>query len=836
MALPSPTLTNPDMILPDSLPSPESSLSNPRQRQRPPSPPQIENSEYGRPRSALDEGSSIKDATCAMHDPSPNSTLRHHDGSTRLRSSSERRNNGIVLENNRLSYQTDGAIPFASSPTLLDDPKDYQQRIYTESTQGDYNNGEGTYSTPAILEEDENDPNSHAAMTKRAEEILAIAKKRLNVSTDVSDAVSMLISLQNMEGNLSRARSTLQARPSSSMSSFANRGPEPVSLYTIPNKGRNPSEYTPAKHRQANIPILDESKQGHLRVFSETSVPSSLQTGLPNGYSTEGAAEGADVQERHSEPNRVWFWTGLTRNTSLNHTNRHARGLQALNEDGPAPQSFEPQAIREEANEEEGEAVDMQSPNVADFHAQYSLPATGLTRARSTAQMQDIREQMQDLKGKISTLKQRAREDKMRRRSEQSLRTPSPFTAATEWYTEGALSEGTQRETHHIEVKKDDKPLHLVKTLERDVQDDSSHIHSTHNHIPALESKKPLLDERQLEKVIQPNSTTLLDHSQAETGIVDGVPGQRDRLILVDEPSGTRNNGIDGDQLSVEEPLVEDLETREDSLYGDQDYHETSTSPIVDRHEDRPDAFDYEHFVLNSAFGTYSGIGVRRSSSRRKRADSQTSGSSVETTKPRNSTSDVQQEDTLANGNHARQNSIDSVSTDNTFATADEGRESDENPDDWTFGQTMAGSRQPDNIRRHIPKGSIESTKDGARTKLSHTNGIVKRAASVQKNQINGVTYKVSSNENGIPPQAPPDLLTVLSATRSWQEGAPPARLDLGDRDAELVERLVKSLAKVCSEVRTSGPDGSKYEARVFRRKLDAARRVLDGEMNGEAF
>lgn len=67
------------------------------------------------------------------------------------------------------------------------------------------------------------------------------------------------------------------------------------------------------------------------------------------------------------------------------------------------------------------------------------------------------------------------------------------------------------------------------------------------------------------------------------------------------------------------------------------------------------------------------------------------------------------------------------------------------------------------------------------------------------------------------------------------EEAGPASSLQLGDRDEELVERLVKSLAKVCGHVHESGAEGSQYEARVFRRKLDAARRVLDGEMNGEA-
>lgn len=106
------------------------------------------------------------------------------------RSSLERGDDRNAFEKNRLSYQHGGEVPFASSPTLHEDPSGFGQRIYTDSTQGDYENGEGTYSTPAILEEDENDPYSHAAMTRRAEEILANAKKRLTVSFRVGSRVS----------------------------------------------------------------------------------------------------------------------------------------------------------------------------------------------------------------------------------------------------------------------------------------------------------------------------------------------------------------------------------------------------------------------------------------------------------------------------------------------------------------------------------------------------------------------------------------------------------------------------------------------------------------------
>ena len=45
---------------------------------------------------------------------------------------------------------------------------------------------DNTYKTPSILEEDEDDPNSHMGMSRRAEEILAIAKRRLTVAIPAS--------------------------------------------------------------------------------------------------------------------------------------------------------------------------------------------------------------------------------------------------------------------------------------------------------------------------------------------------------------------------------------------------------------------------------------------------------------------------------------------------------------------------------------------------------------------------------------------------------------------------------------------------------------------------
>lgn len=620
-----------------------------------------------------------------------------------------------------------------------------------------------------------------------------------------------------MEGNLSRARSTLEHRPSSSMSTLSGRGAEPVSLYTLPKKGRSPSGFSPSKHRQANLPMLTEHQQGHSRVFSETSVPSTLQT-APNGHSPEDQNKhphsgDSGAKERNSEPNRNWFWNGLTRNTSLNHTARH-NGLQPLNEDGPAPDSFEQTSQTNELRDDE--TFDLEPSPKATTSEASNLPTAGLTRARSTTQMRDLRDQMQDLKGKISTLKQRAKEDNLRRRSLQNMRTPSPFTAAEQWYTGQPVVEAGQSSAQGFELE--ERP----KIPDAGGPHNAAAPEELENVLAATDSDLPkqngdLDTERSRSKPTSQKQESTPRSSQIESITYHRSPIQSpaERLVIVDDPSPVDSDG------------------KEDSLYGDQDYHEMTTEPVVERHEDRPDAFDYEHFILHSAMGSYSGVGVRRSSSMRKRRDSDSSASSVETTKPRSSTGEVNGHTTNGNessssGSHVRKVSVESVSTVNTFATATEGKVSsasdDDDDDDWTPRQTMAGSWQPES-KKHKVNGINGSPKGKSKKHIASA-------------------YKAFRNDarppggKALPTQSADPLSYITSIARpdSPEKSGPVKFLQIGDRDRELIERLVESLARVCADLHKLGAEGTVYEARVCRRKLDTARRMLDGEVNGEAF
>lgn len=114
--------------------------------------------------------------------PFRHGVLSRLDDPTRATSNSERENEKIKYEHALLSYRPNLDVPIASSPTLEDEHGRDAKSSKIKLSEDEVSTASADYNSPAILEEDENDPYSHAAMTVRAEEILANAKKRLLVS------------------------------------------------------------------------------------------------------------------------------------------------------------------------------------------------------------------------------------------------------------------------------------------------------------------------------------------------------------------------------------------------------------------------------------------------------------------------------------------------------------------------------------------------------------------------------------------------------------------------------------------------------------------------------
>lgn len=467
---------------------------------------------------------------------------------------------------------------------------------------------------------------------------------------------------------------------------------------------------------------------------------------------------------------------------------------------------------------------------------------------------------MQDLKGKISSLKQKAREDSLRRRSLQSLRTPSPFTAAEQWYT------GTSDpiSAHQNEVAEAPSIRDSTQIAELDLTNEDA-LHKP-GHTGTLRSgpdQQHGIKSRQ--DVDQINATRKEDdivpdpyRGSSESYSISGSAAHEELELLetkfhdVEEPE--MRNAYDEGSDSEDRHRNNNHEAEEGNIRQDapveQIRHHTSRSPIGERHEDRPDAFDYEHFFLHSGISHDSTADLSRTSSH-------SSMYSEVTTKPTNSMTEEPSEndecdygigpdETLAGSDactniHLRQNSGGSISTVATFATATEGREPDDErgEDGWIGRRPMAGNwpleslskRMLDHNRRDAPRFPGLKQARGTGVAMKHPPS---------------TTYPARSSSLSTPTQpfvgaSPPSsssfgLLSTLSASTPTQEGVSATTLQLRDGDKGLVERLIRSLFNVCVHLHAGSVEGERYENKVWRRRLDAARRVLDGDIHGEAF
>lgn len=651
-----------------------------------------------------------------------------------------------------------------------------------------------------------------------------------------------------MENNLNRARSGLNGRPSSSMSSFITRDHEPVSLYTIPGMHKS-ADGPVSKHRQGDTQLHASGGKGHSRGLSESAVPSSLHTESRVEESISGGTPSSSVLtatdtglapttpgEQGSGTSRNWFWTGLNRNGGS--ATRRNNALEPLHEDEPAPTSFDSPSqtssppstehqphVKPDPPSSEGSSLDLEKS-----------PTNGLTRARSTTQMRDLRDQMQDLKGKISSLKQRAREDSMRRRSLQSLRTPSPFTAAEQWYTGSPGSPGhrlgnttiitsngqRKRSTSFGQTKATDYELIELKNNQNTKEANSTH------------------DEK--DNSMNVHQAPLDQNGDIPFGVSENGHHSVHESTIQEEKDADNSNGDIGTTAANDGSLDGPLEAQEFDL---------PSSPIGERHEDRPDAFDYENFYLHSGMGHF----ARRQDI--SRSSSHSSIYSVETAKPfRDDVEDFNDTDddsysSPADGSdgdhnsrlqgHIRQSSGESISTLATFATATEGGDDEETDEyDWTNGRPMAGSWQPDYPSKrkfHIDNRNAPTSHTLRNDNEHRTTGSSPSATDDAGSAGEKSTPTQSCTHLATPPPTTPQSpIDVLSAFSALKDGAPAKTIQLGNGDKELVERLIQSLSKVCVQLHANDVEAGKYENRVWRRRLDAARRVLEGEVNGEAF
>lgn len=440
-------------------------------------------------------------------------------------------------------------------------------------------------------------------------------------------------------------------------------------------------------------------------------------------------------------------------------------------------------------------------------------PST-IVRSASVAQVRDLQDQMKGLKGKIHSLREQAAADSMKRRSLQSLRTPSPFTHAR-WdpeFTEPKPSPAPTPEPigptlgspFRPEFEPMDRPQSQQSTSDIDASPPSNGKEpSVYRHSPVQNLHQAYIEDG------QPGN--------------EGVRQARRRSI---------------DNASVSES-------------GESIYEEALSTPVS--HEDREDAFDYQNFFLHSAMGTMSRQGYNEEDG------SVASDDSTETTRA----PPIRLE---------RRASADTLTSTDSFATATEGRESrsseleDEedqentvilNPDTLPeIDQALArNSAVYDMAAANSSAEDSSSSRDSHRRTLSYKriamvtpvsrHGLHRPSTSsfestgtnrsfplVNKSRLSGSAGSGSPLRDS--PDGPYKVSKESSLRNSAHEdellngGASPTVVPLSTEDQYSVDRLVSCFNK-CVEGLTDFKQTTAMRD-TYRRRLEAARRILEGE------
>ena len=606
------------------------------------------------------------------------------------------------------------------------------------------------------------------------------------------------------------------------------------SPFTTPSPNRIVSQLGvyPATHRQLNTPADSPVSPGHSRVFSENSISPSPRSAPFPVRSASAAARyigknGMDSSQRTE--------TARERPlpSSLSKTSPPRARIDTLSENEATP----------DLDADRGSVM-----SSMDESKDSGSESRGLSRSTSSLQMRDLRDQMHDLKGRLSVLRDRARDDNMKRRSLQSLRTPSPFTAAEHWYT------GSKN------------------YADGDLSEDAGVAHQTWKE---GEAKGTSSDEQ------RPSASMNLTARKGNTLVAPEYAASDVTSIYEDASEGNRRsaqldlhkgqNLEEESQIPAGEYLPEDIDDDVDDDYNDEMvnhseldgseseaslYHDTLLAPLS--HEDREDAFDYEHFFLHSAMGTMSQSRHRRRDS----VGSYDSDDSVETTRGPIVPSGLSERPEVS---HRRSESTDSISTLATFATATEGRGSqngEDEADQFGVQHIMAPSLRSETpvtakrstfgspVETVLPNERQPTPEDTSRPSSTTHDWTPRNGSGIHRPSVASFdSFESTGTSRSFPlVNKPKGQKSLTPDIRSSQQtgsilGDLPNLIDgkgegeraqsstihmLARDDQVLVESLVASLGKCVLGLKEAGK--GEYERRTWRRRLDAARRTLEGE------
>lgn len=546
-----------------------------------------------------------------------------------------------------------------------------------------------------------------AILSKRAEQILANAKIRLNV----------------MEGNLRGARDLVAPLTSANLKRAASVGSAHYSAvygngrtlgYTI-DRDEERALSSPRKlHTQQSSPNIGFDFQNHTRGWSET-LPERSYTALDNHQQRPTTSDENTASREIDQPagrdlrsSRSFDYLG-----GMAYKNGRDHTLHSM-------QSADPNHLEPLQEDDERRST-------RNSYAQLDTDANnGLGIYRPASRTSDIRDQMSSLKTKISTLKERAREDSLRRQSQLDLRQPTLFNnarvtppelfyTASEQYGSpvldtnagiGFTADGNFPVASPANVWEAGVPLTGSRNAfaqQAAMQRQPPIQQARVVNITKAQKNPPTQPVPQFHKRT-PSGTAVIDsaknryshhqksHSKSSQASVEHpqvpLPSADEAFLEMLEPELSSDQYDSSSESSthpspqiVQQPY-EPSESEGMSVY--EDANEEAIPPVV-AHEDREDAFDYESFFLHSAMKNLGGSRRGSTSSEASVSSASTARGPALATPNANATFDHSAIDyppptpetpeklrQIERNLHKRAYSEDSLATLDTYATAEE--------------------------------------------------------------------------------------------------------------------------------------------------------------------
>ncbi|KAF4549565.1 Hypothetical protein D9617_21g097860 [Elsinoe fawcettii] len=523
--------------------------------------------------------------------------------------------------------------------------------------------------------------NSSAELSRRAELILANAKKRLNL----------------MDQNLKGARALTAENLQRAASVHMHKSPYTNRFFRNDDSADSPDSPTGPKF-------------GHVRGRSDNTIVH------PPVRSPTGIA--AQIVDEESED-----WAPAPLRASKSQELPQIRSLRSLR----SSSRLQTTALHNSS-----------SPSTP-------ISGGGSDDAGSSPATTELKNQVQELNRRVSLLRDKTREDSLRRQSFLNLRNPSPFTDA---------------EKHSKLVPSKLNGIDSDGMVSRWSVDSSVKRIST--YVP--QASPTSIYSQTFDSVERKQAKRL----SKRTDWRPVEPGKKQY------PSRFSLQSQESDEVSSVDEMI------------DFDLSPTSNIRPIPAHEDRVDAFDYHNFFLHSTLGGDNQLIDENGS---EASDDTARGPTMEALPEESETPEKLRE--IERTIHKRFSSFDSVSSANTFATATEG----------------VRSRQPSPVKRAA--GS-----DGADSGVGLQDK-VKPKESLHKRQL---STHISAQVQAI--AAPPSAIAIAAL-------ATPGKRQLGMRDRAQMFMLLECIRHACEKLQDQDLDVS--EGRILRRRIEEARKVMDG-------